>query len=348
VSAVPGGFLGVTLFFTLSGFLITSLLLVEHDRRGTIDAGRFWGRRIARLSPALLVVVLAVIVISATTELLATKPGSALASIWSVMNWHVITSSTPGIGSGPRLALEALSPLGPTWSLAVEEQFYALLLVVVLVASRSASPRRTLAIVAGACCVGSVVLANTVSRWVPRLEYGTDIRAGEIFVGVALAVWLDAGRRRLFTPNQGDVVAGLALAVGLGLVLWARADQTWLNRGGYLAVALVTAALICGLLAHGRVAQVVGTPALAALGRSSYSLYLVHWPVLLVLTTSRTGLSPVPNVALQIAVAVAVAVAVHVIVERPARRLRTAPWRSLVLAFFVGSVATSILAVTAL
>ena len=126
-----GGNLGVSVFFTLSGFLITTLLVTELDRDGRIGLRRFWTRRIRRLVPASLVVVTAVTVLSATSWF-DLRRSDALAATWSVTNWHVI------VGGQERLLQTIVGPLGPTWSLAVEEQFYVLLAIGVWLASRTA------------------------------------------------------------------------------------------------------------------------------------------------------------------------------------------------------------------
>jgi len=321
---VRGGFIGVSVFFTLSGFLITSLLLRERESSGRIDLGRFWARRIRRLWPASLAVVLAVVLLSARGPL-AVRSSDAVAATWSVTNWHVIVA-----GQG-RLLETIVGPLGPTWSLAVEEQFYIVLAVLLAVTFLGRNPRRVLAVVASAGIVVPVVLANVATDWQPSLEFNTVLRAPELFVGVLLALWHTGRPAEPRRTALGDLAAGLGLVTMMLLFLFADYSPPWLLRGGYTAVAAVTALTIAGLLQRGRVARVVATTPLRLLGVVSYSLYLVHWPVMSVLTRDRTGMHGVSLVAVHVAVALAVAVALHLAVERPIRRLNASPRRTFVV-----------------
>ena len=335
---VRGGFIGVSVFFTLSGYLITTLLLTEHDRSGRVDLGRFVSRRIRRLSPALLVTVLAVIVLSAL-DVLSAHASDAAAAVWSVTNWHVIA------GGESQLLRTIVGPLGPTWSLAVEEQLYVLLVVAVILSMRSRQPERTLLVVALGAALLSTVLAMTVSHWNPRLEFGTDVRAAEVALGVALAVVLRSGRVRPTTARQGDAVAWVGLAIIVSGFFWIDLTPPWILRGGYPVLAIVSAATLTGLLAHGRVAALLSRRALVALGRISYSLYLVHWPVISVLTPRRLGFGGVGHAALTAAVSVAVAVLLHVAIEQPVRRMRPTGARATAAAHVAAGLAVTALAV---
>lgn len=310
---VRGGFIGVSVFFTLSGYLITSLLLREHETTGAIDRRRFWVRRIRRLSPAATVVVLGVVGLSAG-HVLAARASDATVALWGVTNWHVI------LGGQARLLQTVVGPLGPTWSLAVEEQLYLLLLVAVVLATALANPRRALGVVAASVTVSSVVLANTISDWHPRLEFGTDVRAAEIAVGVGLALVLSGPRAPAWSPRTGDLAAGVGLLALVVCFLVVDYDPPWLLRGGYTLVALVTAVTLAGLLRHGWLEAVLGRPGIVGLGRISYSLYLVHWPVMSVLSSERTRLHGAAQASAQIAAAVMVAGLLYVLVEQPVRR----------------------------
>ena len=311
-----GGFIGVSVFFTLSGFLITSLLLREHGTTGRIDLPTFWARRIRRLWPASFVVVLLVIILSATAPL-AARASDVIAATWSVTNWHVIT------GGGGKLLQTIVGPLGPTWSLAVEEQFYIVLAVLLVVVARSRRPAAVLTTFGLVGVLVPVVLSNVITDWKPSLEFNTLLRMPELFMGVLLAVWHRGGRRRIGSVATADVVAGGGLAVLVALFLFVDYSPPWLLRGGYALVALVTALTLAGLLRHGRVAQLLAWPPLRWLGTISYSLYLVHWPVMSVLTRDRTGRDRWLLVTIVVVVSLAVAWALHGIVERPLRRMRS-------------------------
>lgn len=338
-----GGNLGVSVFFTLSGFLITSLLLTEHEGRGSIDMARFWTRRIRRLAPASLSVVVAVTVVSAlpSWSWFDLRRADALAATWSVTNWHVIA------GGDDRLLQTIVGPLGPTWSLAVEEQFYVLLAIGVWAAARRRSPERSVAAGASAVVAVSLVLANTASSWSPRLEFGTDVRAGELAVGCLLAVVVRRRRAALVARARTlDLVGTLGLAAMA--VLFATAGTApWLLRGGHVALAFVWAAVIAAVLAHGRVAGVLSWVPIVRVGRWSYAAYLVHWPVFLVLSPDRTGVDGVPLVALKIAVATVLAVALHQLVEQPLRRWQ-APLSTTMITWLAASGAASVLALVVL
>ena len=309
-----GGFIGVSVFFTLSGFLITSLLLREHAASGTIRLRTFWARRIRRLWPASLVAVIAVVVLSAVGTLSA-RSSDAIAAAWNITNWHVIA------GGEEHLLQTIVGPLGPTWSLAVEEQFYLVLALLLVAITRLPRARHALTAVSLVGMVVPVVLSNSITDWQPTLEFHTVLRMPELFAGVLLAVWMRTDRAPRPTRAAADaMVAGGSLAL-IGLFLFADYTPPWLLRGGYVVVALTTVLVIVGLLQRGRSATAFSTWPLRPLGVISYSLYLVHWPVVLVLTTHRGGLDGVPLMLAMVAASVAAAVVLHLAVERPIRRM---------------------------
>ena len=338
---VRGGNLGVSVFFTLSGFLITSILVAEHQRAGRIDLGRFWTRRIRRLVPASFAVIVAVIALS-NTSLLAARSTDAIAATWSVTNWHVIA------GGDDRLLQTIVGPLGPTWSLAVEEQLYVLLVIAVVAIGRSNAPRRNLAVVFSIVAATSVVLANTVSSWSPRLEFGTDVRAAEVAIGGLLALGVARWRAQLHArASLVDLSGAAALAILLGLFLAADYSPPWLLHGGFSVVALVSGTAIAGVLAHGHCHRLLAARPMVAVGRWSYAIYLVHWPLFLVLTPERTGLDGVALVVGKCTLALVVAVVLHLGVERPARRLDV-PARTAIIAWLGAAVAITVVAATTL
>ncbi len=336
---VRGGFIGVSVFFTLSGFLITSLLLREGDSTGSIRLTRFWGRRIRRLWPAAFATVAAVIGLSAWGPLQA-RSSDTIAATWNVTNWHVIASGES------KLLQTIVGPLGPTWSLAVEEQFYVVLALLLFVVLRLRRSTMWLTIAASLGVVVPVILSNVVTNWQPALEFNTVLRMPELFVGVLLAVWHRRGRSRLGTP-LADTLAGGGLLALVGLFLLADYSPPWLLRGGYTLVAVTTALIIVGLLQHGRVATLLSWKPLKALGVVSYSLYLVHWPVMSVLTRDRTGMRGVTLLGLLLVTSLAAAWLLHVCVERPIRRLDTAPLPTIV-AGFAGAALLTVFSVVAL
>ena len=196
VSWAKGGFLGVDVFFVLSGFLITSLLLTEHEKTGRIGLTAFWSRRARRLLPALFLVLAAVAlyaVVWAQPSELGTIRGDGLASLLYVSNWKFIYT-----GASYFQAFQSPSPLTHTWSLAIEEQWYLLWpLAVILMMRVFRGNRKTMT----AAIVGLALASATLMAVLfhpgsdpSRVYYGTDTRSQALLVGAALAA-LTAGRR---------------------------------------------------------------------------------------------------------------------------------------------------------
>jgi peptidoglycan/LPS O-acetylase OafA/YrhL len=323
---LKGGFLGVDLFFVLSGFLITSLLLVE-ARRGRIDLARFWARRARRLLPALALLLGAVAlyaVVFAAPDELAHIRADGVATTFYFANWHAVfaTQSYWDLFAKP-------SPLAHAWSLAIEEQFYVLWPLVcagiVAVRSRRRDP-------APAVLAVSIVLtlASAAAMFVlyhpgdtNRAYFGTDTRAASILIGAALAAWLTwRGRpttQRGWRWLQSTSLAGVAVLA----FAWTRFDGTsaTVYRGGFFVCALAAAAIIATITdpRPGAVRRVLACPPLVGLGIISYGVYLWHWPIYVVLDAARTGLNGWPLLALRVAGTLVVALVSYVVVERPIR-----------------------------
>ena len=330
-----GGFLGVSAFFTLSGFLITTLLLAEHRRSGRIALRRFWARRFRRLLPASLVALAGVVVFGifvADAEQAHALRGDGLAALGYVANWRFVFS-----GKSYASLFSSPSPLQHFWSLAIEEQFYVvfpLLVAAVLVVGRGS--RRVLAGVLGGLAVASI--GATFILYTPgfdpsRVYYGTDTRAVELLAGALLAIWVARGRRvvvgRAVARWSFAVRALGTIALGATIATWAVVDQTstWLYQGGLAAIAITTCALIrASLEPAGLVRRALTASPLRMLGTISYGVYLYHWPIFLWLSARRTGLSPGPLFAIRIALTLAAAVASYHLIESPIRfgtRLRS-------------------------
>ena len=289
VAAAPGGFLGVDLFFVLSGFLITSLLLDDRVQHGTVRLARFWMRRARRLLPAAFLVILVALVVTAVwhaTELRSLR-ADALASVLYVNNWHQVFANRSYFATFDRPSL-----LQHYWSLAVEEQFY-LVWPLALLAMRSWS-RRRIAVVAVVGAAGSATLMAALynpDADPSRVYYGTDTRAMPILVGVALAcAWPALGSVRPIGRGATwllDVfgLGGLAV-LGYAMTQWADFDP-FVYRGG-LAVAAVAGALLIASAAHPatHMSRLLAWSPLVWLGQRSYGIYLWHWPVM---ALSRPG-----------------------------------------------------------
>ncbi len=324
-----GGFLGVDLFFVLSGFLITGLLLAEHESTGKLDLARFWERRMRRLLPALFVVLAFVALGSlgvfgfVAKEELGRVRGDALATLFYVANWHLLA-----VGDDYWALFSAPSPLEHTWSLAIEEQFYVVWPILIAVAMKFGGKSRQLASVMTVMLLGAS-MATALLLYVPRestarVYFGTDTRAAAILLGALLAM-LTSGRPYAKTKLQRRVLEGAGIVAGVFLAFaWTRFDgeSPQLYRGGLLSCGLA-ASVIVAAAAHetvGPIARVLSLPPLRALGLVSYGLYLWHWPVFLVLSADRVGASGVPLFSLRVLVSLAAAIASYAFVESRIRR----------------------------
>ena len=318
---LPGGFLGVSLFFTLSGFLITNLLVAEWRATGTIDLGSFWSRRFRRLLPASVAGIALVIVLSPawTANQLASLPGDVAGALGYVANWRFITGGDR-YGAG----FEAPSPLLHYWSLAIEEQFYLVVgaLTVVLAAGRSL--RRWLTVFG---LLGVVSIIATVVLHDPletdRIYFGSLTRMAELIAGVllALAVGTEMPAR---LRSAVRVVGALAFVAVLGAFVMVDLATGALYRGGFWLMALASVSLIAGAMVDGPMRQMLSWRPLTVLGLFSYGIYLYHWPLFLWLDTERTGLDGWALTGLRLAATALVALASFVWLERPIREGRFA------------------------
>jgi peptidoglycan/LPS O-acetylase OafA/YrhL/lysophospholipase L1-like esterase len=342
-----GGYLGVDLFFVLSGFLITSILLDEHDATGTIDLRAFWIRRARRLLPALLALMVAVALYAqalAQPEDVAKLRADALATLGYVANWRAIL-----VRRSYWEMFAAPSPLEHTWSLAIEEQFYLVwpLLVagVVAVAHRQKQPPRravlvTCTILGLASCLAMTLLYDGGDT--TRVYLGTDTRGAAILAGAALAAsGLADGSP---APWSLDIL-GLAAAIGLACA-WIGLDgqSALLYRGGFWATELAAVILVvcCTRRTKGLIARALSVRPLRAMGIISYGVYLWHWPLYVVLTEERIGVGGARLLGIRIAATLAIASLSYRFLERPIRE-RGLPWgRPLVVvpAAFALTIAT--------
>lgn len=288
-SVLPGGFLGVDIFFVVSGFLITTLLLREIVTRGRVNLPQFWLRRARRLLPALVTVVVASIAAARLVggDLLVNIGRQVVGALTFSTNWVEI-------GAGGSY-FHSTSPLlfVNFWSLAVEEQFYLLWpLGLVLVLALTTSARQRIGFAVGLALASALLMAVLYSpdEDSTRVYYGTDTHLFGLMLGVALAfAWAAPHRAGLTTPQwrrwRPWAVTG-ALTVLVGLMLLISDGTSWTFRGGILLACLATVVLIAALLESPSTwRRLMRLPPLAYLGERSYGLYLWHWPVLMIMAT---------------------------------------------------------------
>ena len=320
-----GGFLGVDLFFALSGFLITSLLIRDSDGGG-IKLSEFWGRRFRRLLPAVFVMIAVVAVWSwlfgTAAELDGVKADGVFGLVY-LANWHFIAES-----SGYWASFAQPSMFDHLWSLAIEEQFYVVWPLVVLgIWWGSKRPQRTLLIVA----ITGVVLSFCAMLLLydggdpTRVYMGTDTRAASLLMGVIAATAPARALAARLVDRLGRRLDAVMVVIAAGIVAsWFLVDGATagaLYRGGLLLHSLACATLV-GLLVcaqPGRISRGLGWSPLAGIGVLSYGLYLWHWPLYVILSPERTGLDGAGLTALRIAASFVAAAVSFKVVEDPLR-----------------------------
>jgi len=326
VPFLRGGLLGVGMFFTLSGFLITFILLREWDEHGRIDLKRFWLRRARRLLPAvilLLLVVLVATVLVAPDDLGDRLVESAAAMLY-ISNWTTIASDTSYF-----VAFAGPGPLDHLWSLAVEEQFYVIwpLLFVGLLTPLRRHLARVVLITLGLAAASFVWMYVVAEPGFDntRAYEGTDTRAGGLLLGVVLAmVWRPDRLRAKIADGARNVVDGLgvvALAVLTWLVVATDPFSLSLYRGGLLLLSVATL-LLLAVAVHpaSRVAALLGTAPLVWIGERSYGIYLWHLPVIAFTPVTVLPEQPVVLGAIQLALSVGLSALSWTFVEDPIRR----------------------------
>jgi peptidoglycan/LPS O-acetylase OafA/YrhL len=320
---LQGAWLGINLFFVLSAFLIVRLLVSEYDARGRIDILGFYRRRARRLLPALLIVLGTIAgwaLFAAPADSRGRTGGDILATLGFVQNWRLIGQADPYF-----LDTAAPSMLRHAWTPAVEEQFYVvvpfLLVLLLRVLRRRGERVAALLALSGVVAVWTSVLGLHSASHLPRVYYGTDVRAQSLLVGAALGVLLARREGGDETPAADGRVrlAGLVgLAVTVGSFVLVGPYAGWLyNSGGLWLLSLAAAGLVLACAVGGNpVSQVLGWRPLAWVGRLSYGLYLWHWPIHLWLGDDRVAGSTLATGVVGIGLTFALATLSYLLVER--------------------------------
>ncbi|HET7418030.1 MAG TPA: acyltransferase family protein [Solirubrobacterales bacterium] len=327
----PGGMLGVGVFFTLSGYLITDILLAQLNQRGRIDLVRFWLARARRLLPALFVML--AIVVAWVTIFGPAQPDQfrkgVVSAVFYVNNWEQIFADVSYFAR-----FEAEGPLDHLWSLSVEEQFYILwpfllLAGVKLVRERplpsGVRPRLALLTIAGAL-TSTILMAILYQPSLDpsRLYFGTDTRAGGLLFGAALAmVWPSRKLSRRIAPgarNTLDALGVLGLAV-IALMIWRTGELSpFLYRGGFMILSLATVLVLMPLTHPAcRLGSVLGAPPLRWVGVRSYGIYLWQTPIIVLTSPGAQHEDNLVRSLLQVAAIMAVAALSWRFLEEPIR-----------------------------
>jgi peptidoglycan/LPS O-acetylase OafA/YrhL len=338
ITWMPGGFLGVDVFFVISGYLITSLLLAEYRNRGHIGLGQFYLRRARRLLPALFL-VLASVALFATIFLpdeVRALRGDVVAALGYATNWWQIFQHQSYVAAQGRPPL-----LRHLWSLAVEEQFYVVWPLLLLGMTRlwkgRRSPMLVATLVGALLSFGTMVVLSLSHDFTvadpSRVYFGTDTRIFTMLIGAALAMVWSPWKLSPKIGREPRLVLDAVGATGLGLLVLmfvnAHYQSNFLFRGGFLLVA-VTSAIVIAVAVHP--ASRIGTTALAQqplrwIGERSYGIYLWHWPVFMLTRPGfDTDLSGWPDTVLRVGLTLVVAEASYRFVEEPIRHGALARW----------------------
>jgi len=327
----PGGMLGVGVFFTLSGYLISDILLAQLNARGRIKLTAFWLARARRLLPALFVmlaIVVAWVTIFGPAQPMQFREG-VISAIFYVNNWEQIFADVSYF-----TRFEAEGPLDHLWSLSVEEQFYILwpfllLLGVKLVRERplpsGVRPRLALLTIAGAIVSSILMVVLYEPSFDPsRLYFGTDTRAGGLLFGAALAmVWPSRKLSRRIAPQARNTLDAIGVAglLIIALMIWRVGELSpFLYRGGFVILSLATVMALMPLTHPAcRLGAVLGTPPLRWVGVRSYGIYLWQTPIIVLTSPQGIHRDSLVRSLLQVAAIFAIAALSWRFVEEPIR-----------------------------
>ena len=320
-SWLPGGYLGVGMFFTLSGYLITANLMRSYRRGKGLGLPTFWLRRFRRLVPAVVLMLVAVLLLTVFFDLpkLGENASHSLSALFYVNNWHVILE---GQSYFDRFAGHA--PLDHMWSLSVEEQFYLfwpLILFVLLKLTRGKrAPLVISTLVLAAVSFGWMAFLFNTGADATRVYEGTDTRAGGILLGAALAIALTNAHGYRIPPRALTIPAALLGVLGIGALFWLLPDYSPnLYNWGLLALSAASVAVITAALDKRTLtSKFFGLTPLRWIGERSYGIYLWHLPAIVFIPQWEN--LPWAHPVLVTVVAIALAHISWTLVEDPIRR----------------------------
>lgn len=284
---LSGGFLGVDTFFVISGYLITSLLLTEYHNTGKIELMSFWLRRVKRLIPAVLFLVMGVIVLSLIfmpTEIQKVRADS-IAAIFYVSNWWYIMQNVDYFEQF------AVQPLKHLWSLAIEEQFYLVFPIVLLSLLSFIRRLKSIRIIFLILLVISMIAMMVLyvpNENVARVYFGTDTRIQTLLMGVLLALVWPPFQLKAKVNRQMRTMIDTAGVVGLAILFicfkFVSETNSILYYGGFFLISTVTLLVIASSVhPSGYFAKFLGNKVFTFIGSRSYSLYLWHYPIIVLI-----------------------------------------------------------------
>ena len=330
---LPGGFLGVDLFFVLSGYLISSLIIKEYKSTGTVNLYNFYVRRARRLLPAVyfMITVVLIIITLFNGVLLKKSYLDALFGYIYSSNWWYIFHKLDYFDS-----FGSQSPFKHLWSLAIEEQFYMFFPLIFLIFNRKSKSNNSYSKLNKnfIYVVLSLILVSLIAHIllfdinnINRIYFGTDTRAFSLLVGVVGAILYPMDRLSERTTKKDNmiysIVSLVSILVLIGIMINTSEYNTWLYRGGFLLVAIIGLIII---ISSGRqytfMSKLLSFKPLVFIGKISYSLYLWHFPILVVTTpVSEIGNPNLFYVTLRIVLIFLVATGSYMFVETPIRKL---------------------------
>ena len=330
---LPGGFLGVDLFFVLSGYLISSLIIKEYKSTGTVNLYNFYVRRARRLLPAVyfMITVVLIIITLFNGVLLKKSYLDALFGYIYSSNWWYIFHKLDYFDS-----FGSQSPFKHLWSLAIEEQFYMFFPLIFLIFNRKSKSnngnsklnKNFIYVVLSLILVSLIahILLFDINN-INRIYFGTDTRAFSLLVGVVGAILYPMDRLSERTTKKDNmiysIVSLVSILVLIGIMINTSEYNTWLYRGGFLLVAIIGLIII---ISSGRqytfMSKLLSFKPFVFIGKISYSLYLWHFPILVVTTpVSEIGNPNLFYVTLRIVLIFLVATGSYMFVETPIRKL---------------------------
>ena len=330
---LPGGFLGVDLFFVLSGYLISSLIIKEYKNTGTVNLYNFYVRRARRLLPAVyfMITVILIIITLFNGVLLKKSYLDALFGYIYSSNWWYIFHKLDYFDS-----FGSQSPFKHLWSLAIEEQFYMFFPLIFLIFNRKSKAnngnnklnKNFIYVVLSLILVSLIahILLFDINN-INRIYFGTDTRAFSLLVGVVGAILYPMDKLSERTTKKDNItysiVSLVSILVLIGIMITTSEYTTWLYRGGFLLVAIIGLIII---ISSGRqytiMSKLLSFKPFVFIGKISYSLYLWHFPILVVTTpVSEIGNPNLFYVTLRIILIFLVATGSYMFVETPIRKL---------------------------